>query len=99
MNYELFRKTNWAETDKVTVLNKFFESSSNGGLIMLDNYYVAIWKAEEDYFMFDPHENGPNGMPRNNGVACLHRFTEISALVKEFEAKSLVRASDGKLKD
>jgi hypothetical protein len=57
---------------------------SSKGLLEAKNYYVAVWKDGDSYLVFDPHEIGPDGRRKVNGVACLSRFVSTEELVRNF---------------
>lgn len=50
------------------------------GVVMSKQYYLAVWQTDDYYYMFDPHDLGPDGRRRMNGVACLTCFKDIETL-------------------
>lgn len=79
------------ETKSVADNLEDFFTANKTGVICCRNYYVAIFKQDSkseepgnEYFMFDPHDIGPNGLRRVHGVACLSRFEDIQDLADVF---------------
>lgn len=54
------------------------------GILSSKNYSVAIWKENDSIFMFDSHENGPNGIRNFNGSASVQKFFDHKKLVEIF---------------
>lgn len=65
-------------------LEEFFNDPESLGILMSRNYYAAIWKHEDNYCMFDPHDIGPDGLRKFKGVACLQKFQDITSLIDVF---------------
>jgi hypothetical protein len=65
-------------------IDEFFEEPTAQGLLEAKNYYVAVWKDGDSYLVFDPHEIGPDGRRKANGVACVSRFVNTEELVRNF---------------
>ena len=54
------------------ILTKFFTASDQQlGILNAGKYPVAVWKIDKYYFMFDPHDIGPDGKRSIKGVASL----------------------------
>ena len=62
----------------------FLNTSDGVGILVAKDYYVSIWKSEDYFYMFDPHDIGPDGLKKSNGVACLQRFKDSKKLVEIF---------------
>ena len=71
------------ELMKKTIGN-FLNTSDGVGILVAKDYYVSIWKSEDYFYMFDPHDIGPDGLKKSNGVACLQRFYDFKKLVEIF---------------
>lgn len=67
-----------------TTIDQFLNSSDGVGILVAKDYYVSIWKSEDYFYMFDPHDIGPDGLKKSNGVACLQRFKDSKKLVEVF---------------
>lgn len=70
---------------KVT-LEDFFKNQKNLGILISKIYSVAVWKYQEQFMMFDPHNVGPNGYRKSTGVACLQKFGNLDTLIDIFTA-------------
>lgn len=65
-------------------IDTFLNTSDGVGILVAKDYYVSIWKSEDYFYMFDPHDIGPDGLKKSNGVACLQRFKDSKKLVEVF---------------
>lgn len=65
-------------------LKEFFENSTGFGILEARDYCVAIWKQKDSFFLFDPHEIGPDGTKEVNGVSCLSRFEKMKEMADYF---------------
>lgn len=65
-------------------LNEFFDNSKELGILEAREYFLAIWKQNDSYFLFDPHEIGPDGRKQVNGVSCLSRFEKVKEMADYF---------------
>jgi hypothetical protein len=67
------------------VINNFFASQNDSALLVAKNYYVALWKCEDNSFMmFDPHDIGPDGYKKSTGFASLQRLMDVGDIVDIF---------------
>lgn len=64
-------------------LTSFFENNAYG-ILCAKRYSVGVFKDEDTYYMFDPHETGPNGIRQEVGTACLTKYTSISRMADIF---------------
>lgn len=70
-------------TNLVDELYVFLNAScENKGVLVMGTDMVCVWKMDEYYYLFDPHETGPEGQRILNGVACLMRFNDCEKLVE-----------------
>lgn len=69
---------------KETVMEFLTSSTDAGGLLIAKTYHVAIWKCDDAYMMFDPHDVGPDGIRKSPGFACMQRFLSHTDLVDTF---------------
>jgi len=53
--------------------NIFFQDH-NYGILTTNGISVAIFKFDNNFWIFDSHSRGPKGRPAQNGTACLIRF-------------------------
>ncbi|CAO1430984.1 unnamed protein product, partial [Diamesa serratosioi] len=65
-------------------IGMFLNTPETVGILVAKDYYVSIWKSEDHFYMFDPHDIGPDGFKKSNGVACLQRFLDFKKLVEVF---------------
>lgn len=70
----------------VASLGELWQEEENLGIITSKNYSIAVWKHKDFYYMFDPHDVGPDGLRKPIGVACIQRFQEYEKLVEVFSA-------------
>lgn len=61
-------------------LKEFFDNSNGLGILETRDFFVSIWKQKESFFLFDPHEIGPDGRKEVNGVSCLSRFDKLKEM-------------------
>lgn len=65
-------------------LKEFFDNSAGLGILEARDYFVAIWKHKDSFFLFDPHEIGPDGTKEVNGYSCLSRFEKLKEMADYF---------------
>ncbi|XP_076256073.1 uncharacterized protein LOC143193632 [Rhynchophorus ferrugineus] len=64
-------------------LDKFFEDSKYG-ILQSKGIYIAIWKGEKMYYLFDGLKRGPNGIQSTTGSGCIIRCLMCEDLAKIF---------------
>lgn len=75
-------------------LKEFFDNSNGLGILKTRDFFVSIWKQKESFFLFDPHEIGPDGRKEVNGVSCLSRFDKLKEM-GDFFLKNLMECDLG----
>ncbi|CAH0548625.1 unnamed protein product [Brassicogethes aeneus] len=71
--------------DLKRALEKFFENNTHG-LLEANGLLVGIFKGATVYFMYDPHERGPDGSKDPIGRPCLTRFLDLDKLISLFKS-------------
>ncbi|XP_019769617.1 uncharacterized protein LOC109544047 isoform X1 [Dendroctonus ponderosae] len=64
-------------------LEKFFEDSTYGVMCARD-LYVAVWKGQKMFYMFDGMKRGPNGVKSTIGTGCITRYMDVEKLAEVF---------------
>lgn len=78
------------------VLTEFFGGgkSEKYGVLVTKQYFVSVWRDDCSYYLFDPHEIGPDGKRCTLGVASLFRFTDMSSMAEVVLANLNETSSD-----